>query len=172
MIPSVPGITIRLSADSDFERIFDIWLEGIDNSFDLSRFREEEIRQKFQANFREREGIFNFWVAEDEERQIVGWQSLVKFSNNPFRQTTYAESSTYIAKGTRLKGLGKTLLDHAVKQAEQSSLEYIIAFIAEKNAAARKMAQDVGWMEIGAIPAQLQPQERMHNKIFLVRQVG
>lgn len=172
MLHPVQDITIRLSDDSDFDSIFNIWLEGIENSFDMGEFGEAEVRQKFHANFRERQGIFNFWVAVDTENKVVGWQSLVKFSNNPFRQDTYAESSTYIARATRLKGLGRTLLSHALQEAEASTLEYIIAFIAQKNEAARKMARETGWLEVGEIPADRERMKHKHPKVFLVRQVG
>ena len=144
--------TIRLATDADYDNIYAIWLEGIENSFDRSPEDHPHIEAKFRQNFEQRHGIFNFWVATDAEGHILGWQSLTKFSNNPFCQTTHAESSTYLAKQTRFKGLGKQLLAHALQEAEKSSLEYVMGFVSLANEAAKKATRETGWIEVGAIP--------------------
>ncbi|MBX3255395.1 MAG: hypothetical protein KF862_14735 [Chitinophagaceae bacterium] len=94
-------------------------MEGIENSFDAEQFNKKELKQKFKENFQDRKGIFNFWVAIDADSNILGWQSLIKVSTHPFKENTYAESSTYITKNTRFKGLRKMLLDYVMKEAEK-----------------------------------------------------
>lgn len=164
------NITIRLAFDNDFESIYQIWLEGIENSFDFAQIDETEIKGKFKDNFQDRNGIFNFWVATDVDNKILGWQSLVKYSNNPFRQNTYAESSTYITRNTRFKGVGKVLLDYVMKEAEKSTLEYVIGFVSLTNDAARKITEETGWIEVGEIPKSKKGKNKF-PKSFLVRPV-
>lgn len=164
------NISIRLAIDKDFERIYQIWLEGVDNSFDTKQFSEKELKEKFFDNFQSRKGIFNFWVAIDSQNNILGWQSLIKVSNNPFRQNSFAESSTYISKNTRFKGIGKQLLDYVMKAAENSSLEYVIGFIALQNEAAKKITQETGWIEVGLMPSSKKGFNKI-TKYFLVRPV-
>jgi phosphinothricin acetyltransferase len=164
------NMKIRLAVDDDFEAIFAIWLEGISNSFDTKQFDKEHLKTKFLSNFSQRQGIFNFWVAVDSAGVIWGWQSLIKNSNNPFRENAWAESSTYISKNNRLKGLGTQLLDYAIKEAEKSSLEYVFGFVATTNDAAKKITQETGWIEVGQIPPS-KKNEHAISKMFLVRPV-
>jgi len=163
-------IQIRLATDKDFEPIYSIWLDGIGNSFEYNEFDKDNLKEKFTSNFNERRGIFNFWVAVDRENNIWGWQSLIKISNNPFRQNTYAESSTYISKSNRFKGVGKALLEFVMLEAEKSDLEYVFGFVAIENEAAKKITEETGWLNIGEIP----PSKKGKNRIiksFLVRPV-
>lgn len=167
---SKADIKIRLAVDSDFETIFSIWLDGISNSFDSHKASEDGIKSKFLSNFKSREGIFNFWVAEDIDNNILGWQSLIKASNNPFKANTYAESSTYISKTNRLKGVGKALLEFVMIEAEKSNLEYVIGFISLENEGAKKITQETGWIIVGEIPASKKGNNNI-KKSFLVRPV-
>jgi L-amino acid N-acyltransferase YncA len=164
------NMKIRLAVDDDFEAIFAIWLEGISNSFDTNQFEKEQLKTKFLSNFSQRQGIFNFWVAVDSSNKVWGWQSLLRCLNHPFKENTYAESSTYISKSNRFNGLGTQLLDYAIRDAEKSSLEYIIGFISTANDAAKKITQETGWIEMGIMP----PSKKNANaisKMFLVRPV-
>lgn len=122
------SFNIRLANDEDFETIFQIWLDGVDNSFDTTLFDADVIREEFTKNFNKRIDIFNFWVAGNNN-EILGWQSLIKTSNNPFRKNLFAESSTYISKHCRLKGVGKMLIDYVMKEAEKSELEFVTGFV-------------------------------------------
>lgn len=141
-------IKVRLATDDDFKNIFSIWLDGIENSFDASRIDTSSLRQRFQRNFSQRSGIFNFWVAVDENQNIVGWQCLIKPSNNPLREDISAESSTYIASNCRYTGTGQMLLAHVIKEAENTDLEYIIAFVATTNSAAEKSLMKQGGLRL------------------------
>lgn len=163
-------IKIRVANNEDFETIFTIWLDGISNSFDYKESDLDNIKLIFTSNFNNRNGIFNFWVAVDPNDNILGWQSLIRTSNNPFRINTYAESSTYISKTNRYKGVGKLLLDYVMKEAEKSSLEYVIGFVSIKNEAARKITQETGWIEVGQIPPSKKRNDKF-KKTFLVRPV-
>lgn len=163
------NFTIRLAEDADFDRIYEIWTEGVENSFDVRQFDEVDLKEKFRQNFNDRQGIFNFWIAVGPEDTILGWQSLIRVSNNPFRQHTMAESSTYVSKNNRFKNLGKILLDHVLQEAENSSLEYVIGFVALNNEAAKKITRETGWIELGAMP--LSKSNKELPKSFLVRPV-
>lgn len=146
------NIQIRLAKDQDFTSIFSIWLEGLKSSFDYVEINNENLRKKFEDNFVARQGIFNYWVATDNDDNIVGWQSLLKVLTHPFKEDTFAESSTYISKNNHYKGVGKLLLSNAINEASASELEYIIGFVAINNEAAKKICRETGWQEIGILP--------------------
>jgi len=161
---------IRLANDDDFEQVYAIWLDGIHNSFDYKSKDMKKIEQKFASIFFQRQGIFNFWIATDENNKILGWQSLIRTSNNPFRENIYAEASTYISKDNRYKGMGKALLDYVMQEAEKSDLEYITCFVSVANEAAKKITEETGWIEIGVIPASKKGENKF-VKSFLIRPV-
>jgi L-amino acid N-acyltransferase YncA len=145
-------VKIRLANDGDFSSILNIWLDGIDNSFDKLKMSDELYKKKFRENFNNRSGIFNFWVAVDLSDSILGWQSLIKASNNPFRENFYAESSTYISKAARKQGVGELLLDFVIKEAKGSTLTHVVGFVSFNNNGAKKITSNTGWIEIGIIP--------------------
>ena len=164
------NILIRLATDDDFETIYSIWLDGIKNSYDDTSIDPQTLKEKFSSNFNQRQGIFNFWVAVDAENKIWGWQSLVRCLNHPFKDNTYAESSTYLSIENRFKGLGKLLLGYVLKEAEKSSLEYVIGFVATNNVAAIKITKATGWIEVGIMPPSKSCKSKL-TKLFLVRPV-
>lgn len=163
-------LKIRLANDEDFDIIFSIWNEGIENSFDISQINPEKIKAKFISNFKNRFGIFNFWVAIDQDDIIQGWQSLIRASNNPFRENSFAESSTYVSQKSRYKGVGKMLLEFVMKEAEKSDLEYVVGFVTINNEAAKKITQQTGWIEVGEIPNS-KAEKSILKKKFLIRPV-
>ncbi len=160
--------TIRLATDNDFDQIFDIWIEGIASSFDTASFNVQDLKTKFQTNFLKRGGIFNYWVATEEEDKILGWVSLNKTTVNPLKENFYAECSTYINTKARKVGLGELLVDYVMKEAKESQLHYVIGFIGSTNEAIRKIAADTGWIEIGELPPSSKI-ENKHPKVFMVR---
>lgn len=162
------GVNIRIAIQEDLPKVLSIWLDGIINSFDPDTISQAELEADFTSNFDQRAGIFNFWVAEDNENNILGWQSLIRTSNNPFRKNNYAESSTYISMDNRYKGLGKDLLQHVINEAENSPLEYIVGFISITNTAALRITKETGWIEVGLIPPSAKSKYKI-SKLFLVK---
>jgi len=162
-------VIIRIAEDSDFEDIYAIWRQGLESSFDITLL-DDTVIEKFHSNFLQREGIFNFWVAQDSSKDILGWQSLIRASNNPFRKNIWAESSTYLNKKFRNNGLGEQLLSHVIKEAESSSLQYIIGFVTKSNEAAIQLVNRTGWTEIGEIP-QRKNSKNQYPKLIFIRPV-
>ena len=170
MSKEINKLTIRLANNEDFESLFTIWLQGVANSFDTSKYDTNYLKDKLLSTFNKRNGIFNFWVAVDDEGDIQGWQALNKTSYNPFREYKQAESSTYVKIDTRFKGLGKLLLDYVLKEAEKSELHYVIGYVSTSNKAAKRITEETGWLELGIIPKS-KKDPLGFDKYFLVRAV-
>lgn len=159
---------IQLARDEDFEDIFEIWLQGINESFHTENIDINLIKKSFHNNFLKRRGIFNYWVALNLDNKILGWQSLNKTTANPLKEEYFAESSTYIDKNVRNSDIGSLLLDHVFREAEKSQLHYIIAFIAEKNHPVRKIASNLGCTEIGKLPYSKKIENNI-NKLLVIK---
>ena len=142
--------------------------EGISNSFDISTMDTNLVIANFKSNFYSRQGTFNFWVAVDNTDNVIGWQSLIKCFDHPFKENIYAESSTYVAKHNRFKGLGELLLNHVILEAKKNNIEYLVGFVATNNAAAKKITKATGWIEVGIIPTSSENKSNL-TKSFLIR---
>ena len=167
-MPGIGDVIIRLATDDDLNRIFEIWLQGTGDVFTGDDLKN--AKRKFESNFYCRNGIFNFWVAEDKSGVIQGWQSLLPCSNNPLRHNKMAESSTYLSEEFKFKGIGKLLLHTAISEAEKSDLEYIIGYVSENNSASLKLTQEAGWNRLGLLPAS-QKTKGSPNKFIMVKVV-
>ena len=161
--------SIRLACNQDFEEIFEIWQKGLSASFDITQIDLAEVKIVFLENFLLRKGIFNYWIAVNEFKQIIGWQSLNKCTVNPIKTNQFAESSTYVRHEARHLGVGYALLDYVIKEAEKDrDLKYITAYVAKSNIAIRKITNELGWLEIGDLPDLVGNEIQ---KLFIVRPV-
>jgi L-amino acid N-acyltransferase YncA len=96
--------------------------------------------------------VFQYFVVENDEGEIVSWQSLSPFRSNPAVAGIMAELSAY-ASPTAAPGRPTLLgLEAAMRFADQSPLHYVVAFIAETNPKALRLAEHVGLKRIGTFP--------------------
>jgi L-amino acid N-acyltransferase YncA len=77
------------------------------------------------------------WMAQ-AEGQTVGWLSLLGFSDRPACSCA-AEVSIYIARGWQRQGVGRTLLEHALREAPQWGIDRLMAFIWHDNMGSRRL---------------------------------
>jgi len=166
--PNAPGFSIQLAEDSDFENIFKIWTEGLSQSFEPNLIDEDRLRTKFEKIFKNRDGIFNYWVAKNDVGEILGWQSLNKCTVNPVKEDHFAESSTYVKREYRKFGIGESLLKYMINTALESRLRYITAYINAENKSIRKITQSLGFIEIGALPLNSKQSGRI-DKLFIIK---
>ena len=162
-------VSIRLANDNDFEQIFEIWLSGIQNSFDTTDIEHNLLKEKFKRNFSQRQGIFNYWVAIIDDK-IIGWQSLSKMTNNPLKDNIYAEYRLYVHKSNRKSSLGRFLVNHIFLEAKKSKLEFLVAYISYSNEAIRQLSLKTGWHEIGIIPQSLKSNNKF-SKLITIKPV-
>jgi len=137
------NIKIRISNETDFERIFEIWLENQSqaigkhvDSTDIEGFRQDLSRLFFKTP-----RCF-FYVAELESRQIIGWQGLLPLLSNPIVGKYMAQSSTYIDKTFVNRDVGSRLVEYAVNDAKRLGIEHIYGWVKADNAATNKISEN------------------------------
>lgn len=146
-------VTITLAENDDFDIIFSIWCHGNDFLSQLPSLEFDEVRKSFLANFSLRNGIFNYWKLTTESHEILGWGSIIRGSNTPFRSTVVGETSVYISKNYFGLGYGIALLNFIVHKAKESELQLLTAFISVANETSLKLARRAGFMEVGVLPS-------------------
>jgi len=87
-------------------------------------------------------------LVAEEDRKVIGWASLSKWSDRCAYSDT-AEISLYIDEKERGKGIGRKLLETIVLEGEKAGLHSIIARIAEDNEVSIHLHQSVGFEHIG-----------------------
>ena len=134
--------------------IIRIWSDGAQDA--LGKFVEDGERNYedfFHQKVQNQDIIFQIWVAVSSDKSVLGWQSLSPITNNPVVRNLMAESSTYICLNRRKKGIGKALVEHAMKHAKNTSLQYVVAFVNQNNKIVLDTAIQIGWQCIGTFPA-------------------
>lgn len=148
--------TIRQLSSDDFEIMYQIWEEGIAIALSNPGLTGIERRSFYRNFFRDglskQDHNFKFWGYFVNDK-LVGWQSLLPCQSAPMVWHKYAESSTYIKSDSRYRGVGRTLLLHAIKQARlHSELAYIMGYVSDGNPHVEKLVQEVGFQKIGPLP--------------------
>ncbi|MEO7988099.1 MAG: N-acetyltransferase family protein [Chryseolinea sp.] len=91
------------------------------------------------------------WVIEDETSKIIGWVSFQSFYGRPAYDAT-AEVSIYLDESVRGKGIGKKVLDYALKSCEGMNIKTVLGYIFSHNEPSIKLFKAFGFQEWGMFP--------------------
>jgi L-amino acid N-acyltransferase YncA len=151
--------TVRQGRPTDASAIHRIWIEGIVASLGSRPQGDLDYEAYFASRLDAQDHVFQYFVVENDAGEIVSWQSLSPFRSNPAVTGIMAELSAY-ASPTAMPGRPTLLgLEALMRFADQSPLHYVVAFIAETNAKAQRMAEHVGLKRIGSFPRSPQAPE-------------
>ncbi len=91
------------------------------------------------------------WVIEDESNTIIGWVSFQSFYGRPAYDAT-AEISIYLDESVRGKGVGRKVLDHALKSCEAMNIKTVLGYIFSHNQPSIKLFEAFGFKAWGIFP--------------------
>jgi L-amino acid N-acyltransferase YncA len=128
----------------------------------------EGHRSRFESLLREQDQVFCVWVATDDTGEVLGWQALFPFRNNPALRPLAAESNTFIRRRTGIHNLGSDLISHAISHAEASSIQYIFAFVADSNRASLRLARKFNFTCLAQLPPVQKPPERWPESLYIL----
>ena len=139
-------LIIRDATLRDLTDITEIYNESILNTvatFDTNIKTLHEQRSWFDKH-----GSKNPIIVAEDNRKVVGWASLSKYSDRCAYSDT-AELSLYVRKEFQGKGIGKNLMKEIVKKGRQAGLHAIISRIAEGNQVSVHLHKIVGFEHVG-----------------------
>jgi L-amino acid N-acyltransferase YncA len=134
--------TIRDSRKEDFDSVFAIWLEnqsqaiGKSVSAETAKPYKDELFHQFNED-----KYSHFYIAENTNNRIVGWQALLPVISNPLLRKYAAQSNTYVTKDYHDSDIGYQLVEHAVYDAKRHGIEQIYGWVKADNSAINKIAQ-------------------------------
>ena len=112
------------------------------------------------------------WVHCDNDSEAVnGWLSLRSFYGRPAYHAT-AETGVYTAPPAQRRGVGRSLLAHAIAAAPSLGLRTLLAFVFGHNDASLALFRGAGYRDWGVLPrvAELDGVER--DLIILGLRIG
>jgi L-amino acid N-acyltransferase YncA len=109
------------------------------------------------------------WMAHTEG-QTVGWLSLLGFSDRPACGCA-AEVSVYVARGWQRQGVGRTLLEHAFREAPHWGIDRLMAFIWHDNMGSRRLFAQTGFAPWGALPGVVWAEGMGRDMLIVGRQL-
>lgn len=146
----VKDYVIRQATNTDAPEVARIWAEGSAASLGF-QVASEHYERYFAEKIASQTDEFKLWLAESPNGSVLGWQSLFPTRNNPAISDFTAESSTYVSVHNTAKGVGRSVMLHALKYAEQTRLQWVIGWVLKSNIPMLKVCDSLGWQRIGAV---------------------
>lgn len=146
----------------ELDEIYAIWQAGMaQHGYEIDPTKREKYCADLEGMMRSQDDVFKFWAAESESGEIVGWQALMPYVNNPFSRELSGESSTYVRPSAQAGGVAYILLYHVIAHAKTTPLHHVVAFVAEDNKAVEQIGAKLGgWQRVGVIPPSPKPPRR------------
>ena len=142
---------IRLALDEDYDEIFEIYWENVKSVFPVNIPNKAAFKMDFEVYFKMRKGVFNYWVAIDENN-ILGWHSLNPISHHPLKTEWMAETSIYVKNNFRNQSIGSKLLKYVLTISKKHPHLYlIIGWVSKTNESSVKMLKKAGAVVLSEI---------------------
>lgn len=142
-------LEIRLATKTDLPAIVDIYNSTIPSQMVTADTTAVSLEQKTQW-FQEHNSSYPLWVIETQQK-ILGWLSFSPFYGRPAYQHT-VEISIYVHELHRKKGVGETLMSHALKMGQALDHEIFLGFIFSHNYPSIHFFEKHGFKKWGLLP--------------------
>jgi len=154
---------IRIAQAGDLLAINDIYNQAVRQRFCTAHLKPVGMEERKVWFASHDPGIFPVFVIETNHR-IAGWLSLGAYREDRQALAHVAEVSYYVDEKDRGKGLGISLLEHAVKVAPSFGFSVLIAILLDKNPASIGLLERFGFESWGVMPgiALIEGQEADH----------
>lgn len=149
--PSTTEMHIRDAVESDLPAIVEIYNATISCrtvTADLEPVSVESRRAWFQNHSPERRPL---WVIETEGA-IAGWLGFQWFYSGRRAYDATAELSIYVSPQFRRQGIGKKLLQQAIKASPRLGIKTLVGFIFADNIPSLKLFEQFGFEPWGRLP--------------------
>ena len=142
---------IRKAKSEDLPDINKIYNQAVEQRFCTAHLKaiDMEAREKWFATHNP--AIHPVFVALDEQR-VLGWVSLGPYREDRQALAHVAEVSYYVDENARGKGIGSSLMDHAIKFAPDYGFSILIAILLNRNPVSLGLLHKFGFAEWGRMP--------------------
>jgi phosphinothricin acetyltransferase len=110
------------------------------------------------------------WVAE-VDRRVAGWLSFQSFHGRPAYHRT-AEVSVYVADGYRHRGIGRRLVDEAIRRGPALDLATLLGLVFGHNEPSLRLFETSGFARWGCLPRVAVLDGAEHDLVILGRRLA
>ena len=140
---------IRLATDTDWPQILSIYRYYWDKHFENMPEDYEKLLGYLKDSFDSRHDYFNYWVYDNGEGEIYGWQSCLQVFNSPLRRDFNGELSTYVSHDKQNGLVAARLGNYVVKETlPKSPIKVLWTFIDPSNLPSQKLAAAYGFIKV------------------------
>lgn len=149
-IPPTNRLLIRQGSAPDLDGIVRV-CETHAEYWDGSLPSELRLSRYFERALQSQDDVFQFWVAENGQGQLVGWEMLSSVSTDPTDRQLNGQAMTCL--GHPSASLARTLATHAIRHATRTPLQFLFACVPTRDTLMIEVLESVGYEEVGIIPA-------------------
>jgi RimJ/RimL family protein N-acetyltransferase len=159
-------ITIRRGTTDDAPSIVSVWeaivAEKIYSAIDCP-FTTEREREYLKSQCA-REGMF---LAETAEREVVGFQSLDRWTKLFRSMDHVGQLGTHILREWRGRGVGKELAAHTLAFARSAGYEKLVIYVRASNTGAQAFYAGRGFVSCGRLTRQVRIDGEYDDEIVM-----
>ena len=145
-----PNMTIREAIMEDLPRIVDIYNSTIESRMVTADLDPVTVESRFDWFHEHDPSTRPLWVMTEREN-IIAWLSFQNFYGRPAYNGT-AEVSIYIDASYRNRGIGKTLLEEAIRRAPDYGIRTLLGFIFGHNEPSIRLFKRYGFETWAHLP--------------------
>jgi L-amino acid N-acyltransferase YncA len=144
---------IRIAQQNDLKQLVAIYNEAITDgncTADINPLTVSERQEWFDSHSPQKYPIFV--MEKDDSRTITGWCSLSAHRRGRMALENVAEISYYVGRDYREKGIGRQLMEHALRQAPKLGLRNLFAILLDINRISVALLEKNGFSQWGHLP--------------------
>jgi phosphinothricin acetyltransferase len=139
-------VLIRNASEADLQAILDIYNEAILNTTAVYSEEPNTLQMRREWFLERVNNNFPVLIA-DVNGQVAGFSSFGPFRNRPgYRYTV--ETSVYVEKSFRGRGISRILVQRLIERAQQLNIHAIIAGITADNTISINLHRSLGFTEV------------------------
>jgi len=156
---------IRKARQEDLPVINEIYNQAVQQRFCTAHLEEVGMQERGRWFSSHDPAHFPVFVAVDEKK-VVGWASLGPYREDRQALAHVAEVSYYVDEKERGKGVGSSLMDHAMNAASEYGFSILIAILLNRNPASIALLLKFGFEEWGRMPEIARIDEQMADHLY------
>lgn len=162
---------IREATLSDLPRIVEIYNEAILSSFETGEMATVTVEEKMDWFAGHQNNRYPIYVYEVNE-VVAGWLSLSPYrpGREAFRFT--AEVSYYVDKNYKRRGIGSSLLSHALSAAEVLGFRTLFAIVLDRNNPSIELLRKFDFVPWGHMPYVADFDGELCGHVYYGRHIG
>jgi L-amino acid N-acyltransferase YncA len=158
---------IRMANEADLAAIVAIYNQTVSSRTSTADTRPLTVKER-RPWFNAHSDAYPIWVWEDDG--IGGWLSFSTFYGRPAYRAT-AEVSIYVDQNRRQQGIGKQLIEEAIRKSPFLGYKTLLGFIFAHNTPSLNLTRQYGFEDWGRLPAVAEMDGQAYDLLILGRKI-